>query len=565
MVEPPKRFPRPPEPLPDEYDLGPLDLALPLLPGDAAPEAPPPSPSIPGGAPPFSAMLASSCAFFAAAVLTGPPDEPYNGHFLLGDHHMAWDRLLRDHRRLCVLSARDHGKTFFFGFAFPLWKAYHFPESVGYIFSAAQKQSDVILDRIRSEVENNPKLQWMIPRKKTHWGSEHLEFSNGHHIFARGYGTRVRGGHPIWILLDDGLNDEDAYSETTRNKHKDYFYTAISNMLVPRGQIIAVGTPFHSQDLYASLAANSEYKFAVFPAESAPERPQNRALWAARYPLATLAAKRREVGPIRYAREFLCQPVADDMSLFPERLFRGQPTEQLTLTLGMSGDFWKQAGIQVFMGVDFAMSSSVQADYTVIWTMGRDKQGNRWIIDIRREKGLAYQDQMSLINEVAREYSPGLIFLEANQMQRIFGDELIRLSDLPIRKFTTGTNKNSLDRGVPSLRVLLENGKFRIPRGDKRSVDLTGVWIEEMRSFTWHNGKLQSVGGHDDTVLACWICDQAIRAGAFDFSFGDEAEFAGGQSQEKMADMYADLTGAPKPAAEKPAFQESQLIDKDLL
>jgi hypothetical protein len=141
---------------------------------------------------------------------------------------------------------------------------------------------------------------------------------------------------------------------------------------------------------------------------------------------------------------------------------------------------------------------------------------------MQREKGLAFQDQLSLINTVARRYDPALIFLEDNQMQRIFGDELIRTSDLPIKKFTTGVQKNSLDKGVPSLRVLLENKKVRIPRGDKRSVEMTDLWIDEMRGFTWVDGKLQSVEAHDDTVMAFWICDQAIRQGGFEFTFGDE-------------------------------------------
>jgi phage terminase large subunit-like protein len=182
------------------------------------------------------------------------------------------------------------------------------------------------------------------------------------------------------------------------------------------------------------------------------------------------------------------------------------------------------------MGVDFAMSSTVQADYTVVWVMGTDKHGNRWIMDIRREKGLPFQNQLSLINEVAKLYQPGLVFLESNQMQRIFGDELIRTTDLPIKKFITGVQKNSLDKGVPSLRVLLENGKFRIPRGDKRSVELTNEWINEMRNFTWHDGKLQGVGSHDDLVMACWVCDQAIRQGAFSFDFGGDSTSSGIES-----------------------------------
>jgi len=43
-----------------------------------------------------------------------------------------------------------------------------------------------------------------------------------------------------------------------------------------------------------------------------------------------------------------------------------------------------------------------------------------------------------------------------------------------------------------------------------------------MRSFTWVDGKLESVGGHDDMAMACWICDAAIKMGAFSFSFGTE-------------------------------------------
>jgi hypothetical protein len=247
-------------------------------------------------------------------------------------------------------------------------------------------------------------------------------------------------------------------------------------------------------------------------------------LWPARYSRGRLLAKRREIGSLRFAREFLCDPVSDDMSLFPLALFKGDPTEQLNLRLGMPHSFWEQAGVTAFIGVDFAMSSSAQADYMVIWTMGLDKFGNRWIMDIQRGKGLSYQKQLSMINDAGRKYQPALVFLEANQMQRIFGDELIRTTDLPVRKFVTTAAKHLLDKGVPSLRVLLENGKFRIPRGDQRSIELTDIWIEEMRSLTWVDGQIKSVGAHDDTCMATWICDQAIKQGGFSFDFGDDVE-----------------------------------------
>ena len=425
--------------------------------------------------------------------------------------------------------------TFFWDFAIPIWKAVTMPNGIGYIFSATQPQAIRILDDIKNEIESNPKLKWLVPSKKEKWSGTSIRLSNGHTIYARGFGTKVRGAHPNWIVVDDGLNDETMYSELVRKKQIEYFYSAITNMIVPGGQIIVVGTPFHSEDLYAKLSRNKEYKFVRYRAfNGKDEKP----LWPERYSRERLLSKREEIGTVRFTREFQCDPISDDMSLFPGYLFRGEPTEQFTMTLGMPKEIYEELGITIFMGVDFAMSSNVSADYTVIWVMGLDGHGNRWVIDIVRGKGLPYQEQLSKINEVGKIYDPAIIFLEANQMQRIFGDELIRKTDLPIKQFVTGVQKNSLDKGVPSLRVLLENGKFRIPRGDKRSIEATNVWINEMRNFTWHDGKLQSVGSHDDTVMGCWICDQAIRQGGFSFDFGEDMEK--GNLDEMLKEMNAE-------------------------
>jgi phage terminase large subunit-like protein len=220
-------------------------------------------------------------------------------------------------------------------------------------------------------------------------------------------------------------------------------------------------------------------------------------------------------------------------------LFQGQNVERFNIRLGMPASFWREVGCTIYMGVDFAISSTVGADYTAIVVMGSDSAGNRWVIDIHREKGMPYHRQLSLINQVARKYDPALVLLESNQMQRIFGDELIRTSDLPIKKFTTGVQKHTLDKGIPSLRILLENGKVRIPRGDAHSVEMTDILATELRSFTYIDGKLTSTGGHDDVAMAYYICDQAVRMGGFTFSFGEEK----GMGEESMDDLMKEFTG----------------------
>ena len=471
-------------------------------------------------------LLKQSCAFFAQEILRGPPEAPYGGRFLIGNHHEEWDELVSTYRRLCIMAPRDHGKTFFFDFAFPIWMAVTFPGRTGFIFSSTQDQAIRILDDIKQEIESNPKLSHLVPPRKAgeRWSSTSIRLTNGSRIYARGFMTRVRGAHPFWIVVDDGLNDETAYSETVRRKQIDYFYNAITNMIVPGGIILVVGTPFHQQDLYGDLAENPEYEFRKFQAlNGIGERP----LWPERYNRLRLLQKRREIGTVRFTREFQCEAVADDMSLFPLILFQQAPQEQRTAKLGLPLEFWREVGVTPYMGVDFALSSSVQADYTVIWVMGVDGFGNRWIIDIFRDRGMSYQSQLSKMNELGRKYEPALLFVEANQAQRIFGDELIRTTDLPIQKYTTGAEKNTLERGVPSLRVLLENCKFRIPRGDRASVEATNNWINEMRSITFVDGKITTVAGHDDLVMACWLCDQAIRRGGFSFSTGVEEDLSG--------------------------------------
>lgn len=503
-------------------------------------------------------LLRASPAYFAAEILRGPPQAPYNGKFLVGHHHVEWDELITNHDRLCVLAPRDHGKTYFFDFAYPIWRAVFGPNKKGFIFSATKPQATRIMEDIQEEFETNPKLARFLPQKgdKKIWRTDQIRLSNGHTIYARGFGTKVRGAHPDWIVVDDGLTDEALYSEVTRNKQIDYFSSAITNMIVPGGQIIVVGTPFHETDLYGYLKDNEEYHFHRYRALS----KTGQALWPSRYNVAYLLRRKREIGGIRFTREFLCDPISDDMSLFPDRLFRGKDVEQYTVKLGAPKAFWKSLGISIYFGVDFAMSSSVQADYTVIWIMGADPYGNRWIIDIIRRKGLGFQKQLSMMVAAARKYDPALIFLESNQMQRIFGDELIRETDLPIYKFVTGNQKNNLDEGVPSLRVLLENRKFRIPRGDARSVELTERWIEEMRAFTWADGKLQGVGAHDDTVMGCWICDQAIRRGGFECSFGEEDVVdTDNELKASPEEVMRELTGEGVEEATAPADVQTDI------
>jgi len=154
------------------------------------------------------AMQRSSVAYFASRNLTGPPEAPYNGRFIVGDHHLEWDEIAHSDR-VCVLAPRDHGKSFFWNKAFPIWKAaFGRAGEIGYIFSVNQDKANEMLQILVEELTSNPKLAWLTPVDwERRWSKRRIRLTTGVEIRARGFGVKVRGGHPHWIVNDDILSD----------------------------------------------------------------------------------------------------------------------------------------------------------------------------------------------------------------------------------------------------------------------------------------------------------------------------------------------------------------------
>ena len=178
----------------------------------------------------------------------------------ISGHHTDWSNLVTKNPRIGITASRDHGKSYMFTFAYAIWRLYYswippLPsiefKSVprrpsGYIFSSNQPNAIRMLDDVKTEIETNPKLAWL--KANNMWSKNEIRCSNGATLRARGWGVSVRGGHPAWAICDDVLDDESMYSEVRRMKDVEYFYSAITPMVIPGGQIIVVGTPMHQED-----------------------------------------------------------------------------------------------------------------------------------------------------------------------------------------------------------------------------------------------------------------------------------------------------------------------------
>ena len=466
-------------------------------------------------------MLHADCAFFASEVLG----------IEIGDHHQEWSEMARKHRKISILAARGHGKSGFWSYAYPIWQSWRTPGNLGLIVSDTEGQVSEFFRIIKDgkEFRDEDGYLWKLPAMadvpflveegmlpkdwERSWTESRIGFANRSRFEGKTFGKRFRGRHVLWMVIDDGIGDDTQYSELAREKDWDFLTRTLSPMLLPGGQIVDAGTPLHADDIHGRLAKNDEFVQRKYPAIRT-EHGRDVALWPELRPLKWLRSKEREIGSLAFGQEYLLVPATSEASLFPLKLFTKHPaTLDHNLRVGLTRQEINDRGWSVFFGVDVAQSAEVGADYFWIVALGVDEAGNRHVIDTFREKGLPFHSQLSTIEDWAARYEPDLIYIEANASQRIYGDELIRTTDLPIGKYVTSAGgKNSLESGVPGLRPLIENGKLRFARGDAESIQKTDPLIAELGCFAWVDGKLQGVGAHDDGVMALFLADRAVRA-----------------------------------------------------
>lgn len=106
------------------------------------------------------------------------------------------------------------------------------------------------------------------------------------------------------------------------------------------------------------------------------------------------------------------------------------------------------AGLKLYQGVDLAISMRENADYTAIVTVGVDEAtGFVWIVDAERKR-VGFRDALTFIKEKAARYRPESIAIEAVQYQAAVVEELLRSTDLPIRKASPDKDKLTRAQGL---------------------------------------------------------------------------------------------------------------------
>ena len=460
--------------------------------------------------------------------------------FQMSWHHLEWGDLAMRYNKLCIEAARDHGKSFYFSNAYLIWKLYSYSPPVwkqyakrpsksnsnrGYLFSFSLQQSVDLMEILKGTIEANDTLKERLMPENTKegaWASTNILCKNGARLTCKGFGSSVRGAHPYYIVVDDGLKDNVIYSQLQRNKSIDYFHSVIMNMLVPGGQIIVVGTPFHAEDLYGDLKKKSIVatgnRNGWFVIEYPAIFPDGRILWPGRWGFDDLMDKRATQGNIIFSRENLCRPITNESSIFPMKVLEVSIRGMERYTLVRNRDDFPMKFARIVVGCDFAISANVGADWSVFTVWGVTEEREMYLMYMYREKGKTFYEQMQTLKAINVRFRPDIMVVEQNQFQVVFVQEGDR-QGLPVMGHTTGIDKYDLKTGWPGIAVLMERGKIHIPTGDKASQDAKDLIFDDLGSVAFTDKGLESVGSHDDISSSIWLATLGANKLATGFKY----------------------------------------------
>lgn len=149
-------------------------------------------------------------------------------------------------------------------------------------------------------------------------------------------------------------------------------------------------------------------------------------------------------------------------------------------------------GLPVYLGVDLAISTKAEADYTAIVALSRGEDGTLYVRDVSRTRA-DFASVLRFIETMAEKWNPTMIGIEQVQYQAAVVQELMRRTKLPIRGIRPDRDK--VTRFAP-LEARYEQGQVVHVEG------LPPYWQDELLSFP--------VGRHDDVVDALAYAWQVI-------------------------------------------------------
>lgn len=368
--------------------------------------------------------------------------------------------------RLVLAAPRGFAKSTICSVIYPLWLALTEQRKDICLISASEGLAIDMLRRIKTEMEGNAGiLAYFGDVKSSKWTESHIILNNESrvNIRAKGAGGQIRGFRPDCIILDDIETDESVQSDDQRIKLKNWLNQACINTLLPRGQMVLIGTIIHPLSVLSDLLdAPNNWEKRKYTAYVDGIEAEGHELWATARPHGWLQGRKAEIGSWAFSAEFMNDPKTDETAPIK--------TEQIR--------YWEQLPKQYscVIAVDPAYSEDSTADYKTAALIGVNENSDRYLIDYIRTHSPQGEYMDAVINmflrnkglvtglgvpNVGTEKSFFASFMQRCDERKVY-PPIVELKNVYSNAKTGVTKRNKRDRIVAALQPLFENGKYYI-------------------------------------------------------------------------------------------------------
>lgn len=286
-----------------------------------------------------------------------------------------------DINRLMIFMPPRHGKSMLASEFFPAWYLGRNPAHYVIAATYAQEMADDFGRKVRDQI-SDPTFQMIFPgvglkedsqaAKRFHvQGPQDIATTQAGAYFAVGVGGPLTGRGAHLMLIDDPVkNREEADSEITRRRIKDWFTSTAYTRLMPGGRIVVIQTRWHEDDLSGWLLAEHAHEGWDVLELPAIDR-EGRALWPEQYDIKNLERIQRAVGPRDWSALFQQRPSPETGDFFKAEWLRPYNEAPPIETM------------YVYGASDYAVTSN-GGDYTVHVIVGMDPDGRLYLLDLWR-------------------------------------------------------------------------------------------------------------------------------------------------------------------------------------
>lgn len=428
-------------------------------------------------------------------------DFPFFCEYILGckldNFHKEPMQYISTNRFILIVWPRGHLKTTIWSEAYPIWRLWKETGIEIAITSSALEQSQRIIEDIQTKISDNEFLRELVPKNRSDsWNKSQLNTENKNKCYQKPFNSTARGTHADYLIIDDILREENLSQEQL----KDYFWSIFFPTVQTRGgQIIVVGTPMTTKDLFAELAENKEWKSikkACVKVDVSGKWIEP--IWKNRFTLEELIKIKESQGSLRFEREYMCNPLGGGATIFKnikigthEELDKALPNEDY------------------FMGCDIAMQTGVKRDFLAFCILGKDmKTGMIKQRKLERYKGWGEDEIIKRIIELNHKFHFKKVFMENIGLSVGLVKTFKRIPDVQMEGFLT--NRAGKEALISAINVGFETGILEILDNTIQYNELIAFKAKEDA----RSGKVtyEGVGEHDDTVIALGLAMEAINS-----------------------------------------------------